>query len=229
MPAGAQKEYWCLTCGSAKCTGGDTCAHLSVSDDGTVAITMRRRLTKEERSSLQKNGRLLSVAEKLVRSHWLHAISGGTWVGTMDVMEEVDGAFEGVKRILKLRGEALAKTLLVTTFRDLYGRYNVLDWPEGIPIDEQVEKFSRQADRATSCEKARRDFVGHVHAAARAARRAAKTGLVEDAAEMTGHAQRAVRSWLLFDPEPEPSEIAELDAEIEEVSSLSRTRLRAVE
>lgn len=211
-----------MTCQSDVCEGYVECAHLSVARDGTVSVTMRRKLNASEQQRLRRTGTMLAIVDDE------GAVEGMDWLfGAMkpsDIRYESQ-SFRWVWDTIETRGEKLARWLLDNAFSHLYGRYSILDWSGNASIAKQVKKFTT-APKGLKGESAKvwTEFVGHVRKAAALARRAAKSGRPEDAADMMNCVRRAFRSRIQFERlrprkpeslvEPEPDELDELDADI---------------
>lgn len=235
---------FCVRCRSSRaCKRRPDCEFLSVADDGTVSVTLGRKLTAEEVKRLRTTGKMLAEVEQAAHGDALFAIAFGSAVSDFCRLDEDEwsdlprGAplFGSVTEMLSLRGEKLVRAILSTAVDDLYGRYNVLEWQHATSTEAWVASACKPPRKVMDAraKELHEEVCKYVKRALAGARRAAKTGSPKDAAAVKHDVAMAVRARLLFERLPVPSAprrtdhvLDELDAEIDRLPSTDRGRAR---
>jgi len=223
---------FCVRCrSSSACKRLPDCEFLSITDDGTVSVTLGRKLSSEEVRRLRTTGQMLAEVEQAARGDALFAIAFGYTVGDFSRLDEDEWAdsprgaplFGSVTETLSLRGENLVRAILSTAVDDLYGRYNVLEWQHGTPTEAWVASVCKPPRKTMDAraKELHEEVCKYVKLALACARRAAKTRSAKDAAAVKRNVAMAFRTRLLFERLPVPptsrradNVLDELDAEI---------------
>src|SRR5271155_749854 len=84
---------FCVRCrSSSACKRLPDCEFLSITDDGTVSVTLGRKLSSEEVRRLRTTGQMLAEVEQAARGDALFAIAFGYTVGDFSRLDEDEWA-----------------------------------------------------------------------------------------------------------------------------------------